>query len=95
MSGSGNIEIETVKLVLSEDLSGDVSVWKTNQLLFETLLNGLRADWAEGGAERKIIAEWKKDAYPNLVASTIGGYEEQRTDWRKRAGTSAYLIPRN
>lgn len=37
----------------------------------------------------------EKETYPNLVASTTGGYDEQRTDWRKRAGTMAYLMPRN
>lgn len=41
------------------------------------------------------MGEWKMDAYPNLVASTMGGYEEQRMDWWKRAGTLAYLMPRN
>lgn len=47
MARSSDVQIETVKLVLKEDLSGDIGIWQTNQLLFETLLNWLGADWAE------------------------------------------------
>lgn len=34
-------------------------------------------------------------AYPWLDASVMSEYEEQRRDWRKRAGIVAYLIPKN
>lgn len=48
MARSSDVQIETVKLVLKEDLSGDIDIWDTYELLFETPLNWLGADWAEG-----------------------------------------------
>lgn len=48
MGGSSDVQIETVKLVLHEDLSGDIAVWETNEFLFETPLIWLGADWTEG-----------------------------------------------
>lgn len=48
MSGSSDVQVETFKLVLGQNLSGDIGVWETKELFFETPLIWLGADWAWG-----------------------------------------------
>jgi hypothetical protein len=45
-SRTGDVQIETLKLVPFKDLSWDITVSKTNELLFETVPVRLWTYWA-------------------------------------------------